>query len=463
VGFTATFDGLIFSTRKGAKSGNYVVPLDGRLLKQIADAERRRDGGPAQPHDAPRSGSPRLVLPESSLTPREMQDRIRSGWSVDEVAAEAGVDLDWVGRFAAPVLAEVRQVVEQGRAAVYDKPRFGPSSMPLGASVRRNILDRGVQLTAEDLDDCWSAYQIDEEVWVLRFEYVSRGRSQEAEWVYDVDGEELTSRNRLGSQLGHVARGRPRRPAATAVPAMPKPSANVVRAAKAARAAGASPAPVARTTTRKSAARKTTARKSTARTPAAPRKKASRPAKKPTKERALAVVVETIPASAPSRLIRPMVMPAPVRARPVARTLRPEDWAPDVPGRPVWTPPAPEPRSAPPEHEIEPDPHLPEPGGPAESVAGPLPPPPPLPVSPEIREAVATPIGDDDFEPPQPGAAEIDDEHGIARIDSRRMSHYVSTPPPPRAVFRGDVTRAQSQAGAPGPRRPRRTEPLRGR
>ena len=61
VGFTASFDGLIFSARKGAKSGNYVVPLDGRLLKQIAEAERRRDGGPARVDGGQRSGSPRLV------------------------------------------------------------------------------------------------------------------------------------------------------------------------------------------------------------------------------------------------------------------------------------------------------------------------------------------------------------------------------------------------------------------
>jgi hypothetical protein len=64
-----------------------------------------------------------------------------------------------------------------------------------------------------------------------------------------------------------------------------------------------------------------------------------------------------------------------------------------------------------------------------------------------------------DIEPPQPGAAEVDEENGIARIDSRRLSHYVSGPPP-RATFRGDVSRAE---GAAAPPRPRRTEPLRGR
>src|SRR3954468_10130732 len=134
VGFTADSEGLIFSTRKGAKSGNFVVPVDARLLKQIADLEKQRDGS-ASKGDEHRLASPRLVRPESALTPREMQDRIRSGWTLDEGAAEAGVDLDWVRRFAAPVLAEVRQVIERARDAVYDKPRFGLSSLPLGPAV----------------------------------------------------------------------------------------------------------------------------------------------------------------------------------------------------------------------------------------------------------------------------------------------------------------------------------------
>ena len=76
VGFTADFDGLIFSARKGAKSGSFVIPIDGRPLKQMAEAERLREGGPVRGEEH-RLSSPRLVRPESALNPREMQDRIR--------------------------------------------------------------------------------------------------------------------------------------------------------------------------------------------------------------------------------------------------------------------------------------------------------------------------------------------------------------------------------------------------
>jgi hypothetical protein len=215
VGFTDELDGLILSPRKGSKTGRFVVPLDGKLLKMLADADRGRDRAAK---DAAQGGAPRLVLPDSSLTPREMQDRIRTGWTVQEVADEAGVDHDWVRRFASPVLAEVGQVIDRARQATFDKPRVGLSSLPLGAAVRRNVLERGVRILDEELDESWSAHQLADDEWVVRFVYTSRGRVQEAEWLFDVGSEELVSNNRLASQLGHVARRRKRPAAAASAP-----------------------------------------------------------------------------------------------------------------------------------------------------------------------------------------------------------------------------------------------------
>jgi hypothetical protein len=513
VGFTADFDGLIFSARKGARSGSFVVPIDARLLKQLAEAERLREGGPVRGEEH-RLASPRLVRPESALNPREMQDRIRSGWTVDEVAAEAGVDLDWVRRFAAPVLAEVRRVVERSRDAVYDKPRYGLSTLPLGASVRRNVLDRGVRLLDDELDEGWSAYQLDEDVWVVRFAYTSRGRLQEAEWLFDIETEELTSHNRLASQLGHVAKGR-RRSTGQATSSVPKPSpatkkaaATKQAAAKQAaarpsgpapakkavarrpapkpaaptRAAAPAPAPVKRPATRTTAAparrplpparRATTSNgaaparpaartnparpAAAARTPSAARKKATAPAKKPAKETAAHLVEAPAPRPQP---VRPT--PPPPRQPVAPPVVAP---APPPPPAPSVERPAPEGRPAPAPAAVRQQDWPTDPGftrwEPPEAGPGPLPRPGPAPVPDAVREAVATPFGDD-VEPPRPGAVEVDEVAGVARIDSRRTSHYVSAPPPRSPVFR-DVSRA-GPAEPPAPRRPRRTEPLRGR
>src|SRR5438067_1012604 len=85
-----------------------------------------------EPDEARRAeGEGRPGRPESALTPREIQARLRTGRTIDEVAREAGVTADWVERFARPILAEQAQIVEVARAMTFSKPRLGPSAEPL--------------------------------------------------------------------------------------------------------------------------------------------------------------------------------------------------------------------------------------------------------------------------------------------------------------------------------------------
>ncbi|MGI8810278.1 MAG: septation protein SepH [Acidimicrobiales bacterium] len=206
VGLTTDRDGLIFTARKGSKSGGFIVPLDDRVLAAIAEAGNRVNGGPIEEElTRPEvEAVPKRLRSESALTPREMQARLRAGRSIDEVAAEAGVDTEWVARFAVPILAEQAQVVELARALVYAKPRLGESSQALGTSVLQNLSDRGVFLPDDVANAGWSAFQLHDSVWMVRFRYRSRGRDQEAQWEIDVPTGRLRARNRQASDLGYV-------------------------------------------------------------------------------------------------------------------------------------------------------------------------------------------------------------------------------------------------------------------
>jgi hypothetical protein len=490
VGFTADFEGLIFSTRKGAKSGSFVVPVDARLLKQIAELDKQRNGPQAHPDE--HRGAPRLVRPESSLSPREMQDRIRAGWTLDEVAAEAGVDLDWVRRFASPVLAEVRHVIDAARETYFDKPRFGMSTQPLGPSVRRNVLERGVRMTDEELDDCWSAYQLDDTVWVVRFSYLSRGHMQEAEWRFDTETDDLASRNRLASQLGFVTKGRSKKSATVAPVKPPKPSAKAVKAHKASQ----DPRPIANGVVARPAARSraSTTKKRASSTKKAAKKRARAPVEPPPQRLAPArttrddtpawrptppVAAKPAPVSAgPAPVARPSPPPPPPVARPTPVAVPAREPQPQPQPRPQ-----PPPRPRPPEPPVErpparaeaeevrrPPPPPPPPQAPPRAPERPAPPPPPPPPPPAPRPvpdvprvAAASPLGDAS-QPPRPGPVDVDPDTGIAHIDSRRMWHDVP-PAGRRPVFR-DANRAGDDTPVPATkpkRRPRRTEPLRAR
>jgi hypothetical protein len=239
VGLTTDLSGLIFSARKGSKSGGYVVPVDARLLAVIADTLSRRNGdAPASdidlsdflPDDARPDAPPaRPPRPTSALSPREIQARLRAGRTVEEIAKEAGVDVAWVERFAAPILAEQGRVVDRAVGLVYVKPRVGASALPMAAAVRRNLVARGVRLTDDEFNAGWSAYQFEDARWVVRFRYRSRGRAQLAEWELDLDDPAdvlLVARNRLGGQLAYTATTRRRpRPAAAPVKKSASPAA----------------------------------------------------------------------------------------------------------------------------------------------------------------------------------------------------------------------------------------------
>jgi hypothetical protein len=220
VGLTTELDALILSPRRGAKSGSFLVKLDRPLLEAIADNVRRRDGASsadvigAIDRATGMSGN----RPSSLLSPREIQARLRAGRSVKEVAFEAGVDDEWIERFAAPIRAEQAQVVERAAQLTYVKPRRGESAEPLASSVRWNLADKGVRLPLDLLEAGWSGHQIHEAIWVVRFVYMSRGRRQVAEWELDLRDGSLAARDRLASQLAFVEKRRGRPPVADDLP-----------------------------------------------------------------------------------------------------------------------------------------------------------------------------------------------------------------------------------------------------
>ncbi|HZQ83542.1 MAG TPA: septation protein SepH [Acidimicrobiales bacterium] len=221
VGFTTDLEALIFSTRKGAKSGSYVVSLDSEVIGKIEEALRLRSGGDGAA-DARRVRSlAALATPrqESSLTPKQMQAKLRIGRSVAEVAREAGVDTDWVARFAAPILAEQAQIIGETRQRLMTKPRLGASSQPLDTAVKWNLGDRGIYLEEDEYEEGWGARNLRDTLWLVSFQYVSRKREQRAEWELEHTSSRLTPKNRLASDLGYVEPGRRRGP----IPPRPMP------------------------------------------------------------------------------------------------------------------------------------------------------------------------------------------------------------------------------------------------
>ncbi|MEX2588277.1 MAG: septation protein SepH [Actinomycetota bacterium] len=283
VGFTTDLKNLIFADRRDARSGGFVVSLDARLRRTLEEIERleqdpeevlesrpgrepdgesrsrsaasadrrepaeepeaedfededREEAEPPEPAQPPR---PRVA---SKLTPKQIQSLLRQGKSEEEVALEAGTDVEWVQRFSFAILAERAGVIDAVRSAQLTKPRLGLSAKTIGDAVRASVEAKSLQMSREDIDAAWKAVRTNGS-WVVSFEYFSRGQRRVAEYSFDPTSRTVEPLNDLAMDIGWRS-GQQAKPAgpkvSTASPRVVSGvSARTARTANAARAAGA--------------------------------------------------------------------------------------------------------------------------------------------------------------------------------------------------------------------------------
>ncbi|HVB26567.1 MAG TPA: septation protein SepH, partial [Mycobacteriales bacterium] len=123
VGLTDDGGHLLLAARAGAAKGTHRIEVDERLRAAL------RGSLPPPGHAAA----------ESALSPKEIQARLRGGETPEQVARVAGVPVARVLRYAEPVLAERRRVVDEARAATMIRPRRGASLRPLGDAVDEHL------------------------------------------------------------------------------------------------------------------------------------------------------------------------------------------------------------------------------------------------------------------------------------------------------------------------------------
>lgn len=111
---------------------------------------------------------------QSRLTPREIQDRLRSGVDVEQVAAAAGVSVERIRRWEGPILAERAHALEQARRTRFSRPPDGTVSGPLGRLVDQRLAELG-------LHAAWDAYRGPDGEWVITAEH----EHAKAQWTFD--------------------------------------------------------------------------------------------------------------------------------------------------------------------------------------------------------------------------------------------------------------------------------------
>lgn len=162
---------------------------------EAADNSGASGGAPKKTPTAPK---PVLEEPRVVLSPREIQDRIRSGQTVEELIEYSGMQPRKIESFAYPVLAERARIAELGKQS---KPRRidGPAKLSLWEILATAFAARGQELA----DASWDAYRDPSGQWIVTVTWNVGHTTNVAEWSYQAEGlSALTiARNELAAEL----------------------------------------------------------------------------------------------------------------------------------------------------------------------------------------------------------------------------------------------------------------------
>jgi hypothetical protein len=137
---------------------------------------------------------------QSSLSPRDIQTRIRRGESPQSVADSAGVPVEQISGFAGPVLAEREFMSEQARKTSIRRKHIGGAGVLLGTLVDENIASSG----GVPEEAVWDSWRREDGRWTVVV--TPHDRTHPATFLFDVKSRYVVPADEFAHDLvGDVA------------------------------------------------------------------------------------------------------------------------------------------------------------------------------------------------------------------------------------------------------------------
>ncbi len=152
----------------------FELAVDSRLISVVS-----REHGPSAP---PRSSASSPTMP----TPREIQDQVRRGASIDQIAESAGVAAEDVAKFAYPVVTERAHVAAQARETLV---KVDGEHVTLENAVLARIKIRAVDPRLIR----WDAWRTEGSSWTVIAAYPANQGERVATFTYDARGKSVTA------------------------------------------------------------------------------------------------------------------------------------------------------------------------------------------------------------------------------------------------------------------------------
>ncbi|MEY2694617.1 MAG: hypothetical protein RL142_965 [Actinomycetota bacterium] len=162
--------------------------------------------------------------PGVELTPREIQDAIRAGKTIVELAESSGSSLTFIERFAHPVIEELGHMIDLAKSIRIEMPadRFNEvTKKTFGEIVEDKLHSAGAKSIS------WSAKRGENSVWEISVGFETDGNEGGATWTFDPRNYLLTPETGSAQSLSNpiatfdtpvpVKRAQPEQPVETVV------------------------------------------------------------------------------------------------------------------------------------------------------------------------------------------------------------------------------------------------------
>jgi hypothetical protein len=136
------------------------------------------------------------------LSPREIQDAVRNGVTVEQLVSESGDSVDFVTRFAKPVLEELEHMVASALAVrvEIEPDRFNEvRHREFGDLITERLRNGGASAIL------WSASRSTPFTWLLRADFETMGGVGFATWTFDPRHVVLSPENETAVSLSSAA------------------------------------------------------------------------------------------------------------------------------------------------------------------------------------------------------------------------------------------------------------------
>lgn len=132
-----------------------------------------------------------------AISPREIQVRVRAGELPEHIAETFNASLDWVMRFAGPVIEERGRVTDEARRARARRSTADAQTVLFGETVDSRFSGHGIDPALV----LWDSHRREDGQWVITAHWVGGESERTAEWAFNLSSRTVTAIDETASDL----------------------------------------------------------------------------------------------------------------------------------------------------------------------------------------------------------------------------------------------------------------------